>query len=184
VQQKRRSKNPILRAFGERLTDLRGERSREQVSKRLRSLGVPLGGSTLAQYEKGTVWSPDPGVLWGLSEIYKVPMMELVNLLRVTRAHPTITDPNDLPRHELLGESAPQSGGPMSKLRLVYSQNPRRKRSVRSSHVPRPSSNLANTSKPTGGQSLGDKMQLLAIVRPHALKILESVVDRLLVDAG
>jgi transcriptional regulator with XRE-family HTH domain len=70
--QKKRSRNPELRAFGEWLQDLRGEMSRERVSQRLADKGATLGGSTLAQYEKGTVWAPDVGVLLALSEIYGV----------------------------------------------------------------------------------------------------------------
>ena len=74
---KKRSRNPVLMAFGAELLRLRGENSREWVSIQLERLGVPLGGSTLAQYEKGTVWAPDPGVLWGLSEIYGVRLSEI-----------------------------------------------------------------------------------------------------------
>lgn len=89
---KSRSRQPRLLAFGAWLQVLRGSRTRQQISIKLADLGVPLGGATLAQYEAGTVWAPDPGALWGLSEIYKVPFTELVALLRVNRARPDSTD--------------------------------------------------------------------------------------------
>jgi transcriptional regulator with XRE-family HTH domain len=68
---KKRSQKPALRAFGAWLQELRGEASRERISQKLAAKGVPLGGSTLAQYEKGAVWAPDAGVLWGLAQIYE-----------------------------------------------------------------------------------------------------------------
>jgi transcriptional regulator with XRE-family HTH domain len=85
---KKRSTNPQLKAFGRRLEELRNKVSREAISLRLEKLGVPLGGSTLAQYEKGNVWAPDPGVLWGLAQIYHVQLQELILLLRENRRHP------------------------------------------------------------------------------------------------
>lgn len=84
--QKKRSRNPALRAFGRYLEKLRGKRSREQISLRLQELHVPLGGSTLAQYEKGTVWAPDPGVLWGLASIYGVRLSDVILRLRANRS--------------------------------------------------------------------------------------------------
>jgi transcriptional regulator with XRE-family HTH domain len=90
VVAKRRSRFPELSAFGAYLRKLRGDRSREQISIRLRDLGVPLDESTLVQYEKGTVWSPDVGVLWGLSRIYQVSIATLVSLLRENRARPQV----------------------------------------------------------------------------------------------
>jgi transcriptional regulator with XRE-family HTH domain len=100
---KKRSRNPELRAFGQRLTELRGaKRSRQQICNRLSDLKVPLDASSLFQYEAGTVWAPDAGVLWGLSEIYEVPLAELVALLRANRARPDAgrSEWRDLIRHE------------------------------------------------------------------------------------
>jgi transcriptional regulator with XRE-family HTH domain len=74
---KKRSRNPELSAFGGWLETLRGGMSRERVSQRLSDKGVSLGGSTLAQYEKGTVWAPDVGVLQVLAHIYDVPFEQL-----------------------------------------------------------------------------------------------------------
>ncbi len=89
---KKRSRKPELQAFGQWLERLRGRKvSREQISIRLAALGVPLGGSTLAQYEKGTVWAPDPGVLAGLATIYGVSLDGLVAGLRANRADPKLT---------------------------------------------------------------------------------------------
>lgn len=82
---KKRSQQPTLESFGDYLEGLRGTVSREIISRRLAALGVPLGGSTLAQYEKGAVWAPDAGVLWGLGRIYRVPLEDLVNRLRANR---------------------------------------------------------------------------------------------------
>lgn len=82
-----RSRMPQLQAFGAQLRAWRGERSREQISRKLAHLGVPLGGSTLAQYESGTVWAPDAGVLWGLAEIYGVELHAVISLLRANRAN-------------------------------------------------------------------------------------------------
>lgn len=82
---KKRSQQPTLKPFGEYLEGLRGKVSRERISLKLAALGVPLGGSTLAQYEKGAVWAPDACVLWGLSTIYRVPIEDLVNRLRENR---------------------------------------------------------------------------------------------------
>ena len=93
---KKRSDQPLLEAFGNRLFQLRSGRSREVISRRLKSLGVPLGGSTLGQYEKGGVWAPDAGVLWGLAKIYGVDLEELILLLRANRLSPSTVDPIEL----------------------------------------------------------------------------------------
>jgi transcriptional regulator with XRE-family HTH domain len=88
---KKRSRQPALRAFGKRLAGWRGsERTREEISLPLTALGAPLGGSTLAQYEKGTVWAPDPCVLWALATIYRRPLEELIAMLLANRADPNI----------------------------------------------------------------------------------------------
>lgn len=86
VRMKKRSNMPRLPRFGGRLRELRGDASRQEISNRLHGLNVPLGGSTIKQYEDGAVWSPDPTVLWGLSRIYKVSFEDLVLLLRTERA--------------------------------------------------------------------------------------------------
>lgn len=87
---KKRSTKPPLKVFGRLLREARREATREQISKRLEKLGVPLGGSTLAQYEQGSVWAPDPGVLWGLSKIYRVALDDLILVLRENRARPEL----------------------------------------------------------------------------------------------
>lgn len=89
---KTRSSKPRLRQFGDRLKALRGTATRQEISNRLEALHAPLGGSTLAQYENGAVWAPDVAVLWGLSQIYKVSMDDLVDLLRTERARVTVAD--------------------------------------------------------------------------------------------
>ncbi len=103
----KRSNQPELTAFGEFLAGFRSARagrrrvSREQISRQLKNLGVPLGGSTLAQYEKGWVWAPDPGVLWGLSRIYETPVDEIIQALKANRSDPSLTVQKlrDLLRH-------------------------------------------------------------------------------------
>lgn len=107
-----RSRNPLLAAFGARLMELRGKRSRKQISNRLTDLGVPLGGATLAQYEAGTVWAPDPGAMWGLAVIYERPLDELVWLLRANRANTNAAEWRDLVRPAQDQESGlPSAGG-------------------------------------------------------------------------
>lgn len=110
---KKRSRNPQLQAFGAALAEMRGGSSREQISIKLANLGVPLGGSTLAQYEKGTVWAPDPGVLWGLATIYKEPLELLVAMLTTNRSDPTLQsfEGRDLIRHARTGQQAPHLKG-------------------------------------------------------------------------
>jgi transcriptional regulator with XRE-family HTH domain len=44
----------------------------------LLALGLSLDRSTLLQYERGTVGSPDPVVLWGLSRLYRVAVDDLI----------------------------------------------------------------------------------------------------------
>jgi transcriptional regulator with XRE-family HTH domain len=100
MEARRRSKMPQLKAFGDRLRALRGKRTRAQIAIRLNDLGVPLGDSTLAQYENGNVWAPDAGVLWGLSEIYGEPLERLLELLRRERNQALGRPIRDLIRHE------------------------------------------------------------------------------------
>lgn len=99
--QKKRSRNPELRALGQWLEELRGDLSRERISQLLAAKGVPFGGSTLAQYEKGTVWAPDVGVLLGLSRIYGVAFETLARAVTENRKHPEISKSEllDLLRH-------------------------------------------------------------------------------------
>jgi len=85
---KKRSRLAELKAFGAKLKALRGGRSREQISLRLQTLGVTLDESTLVQYEKGTVWAPDAGVLWGLAVIYNQSLTDLIGLLLLNRQNP------------------------------------------------------------------------------------------------
>jgi len=62
---------------------------------------VTLDESTLVQYEKGTVWSPDAVALWGLSRIYNVSLDGLIQKLSFNRRnHEIKTFPNDLLRPE------------------------------------------------------------------------------------
>jgi transcriptional regulator with XRE-family HTH domain len=86
----KRSRNPDLKAFGRRLLELRAGRSRQQIVNQLAApdIQVRFDASTLFQYEAGTVWSPDIGVLWGLAKVYEVPLDHLVDLLRANRANP------------------------------------------------------------------------------------------------
>jgi hypothetical protein len=112
VAKKARSKNPLLLEFGRRLEELRGTRTREQVSVRLRELGVPLGGSTLAQYEGGSVWAPDPGVLWGLAQIYRVEHEDIVTLLRENRRRALRADSAHAQRNKDVTSSVTKAGIP------------------------------------------------------------------------
>jgi len=75
-------------------------------------MNATLGGSTLAQYEKGTVWAPDPGVLWGLARIYRVPLEDLVKLLAANRANPNAA-PSEA---DLLLQSNAEQASPSLKL--------------------------------------------------------------------
>ena len=102
-------------SLGRCLLDHRARRSRQQISVKLKHLGVPLDESSLFQYEAGTVWAPDPGVLWGLAEIYRVPLMELILLLKANRARPG-ADPSkwsDLLRHSRDQALDAHQGGPV-----------------------------------------------------------------------
>lgn len=90
---KRRSTLPLLEAFGtvlRRLRDARGL-STGQVEIELGKLGAQLGRSTVTQYEKGRVWSPDVVVLTELCEIYRADVRGLVAALKANRQDPTLT---------------------------------------------------------------------------------------------
>lgn len=83
---KKRSQLHELKAFGAKLLNLRGKgRSRERIARRLRNSGIQFDESTLVQYEKGTVWAPDPVVLKGLADIYEIPVAGLISLLLLNR---------------------------------------------------------------------------------------------------
>lgn len=93
--------------------DLRGKRSRKQIANRLADLGAPLDESSLFQYEAGTVWAPDAGVMWGLAQIYGVGLTELVDLLRANRTNPSAEPQEwrDLISHGRTGKKAPRQPG-------------------------------------------------------------------------
>jgi hypothetical protein len=112
---KKRSRNPELRAFGEWLQTLRGQMSRERVSQRLADKGIKLGQSTLGQYEKGTVWAPDVGVLLGLSRIYSVSFETLARAVHANRDEPELSLDAllDLIRHDADQPSDTSKGVPV-----------------------------------------------------------------------
>lgn len=49
--------------------------------------GIKVDSSTLYNYEGGTVFAPDPGVLWGLAKLYDVDLEEMLTLLVMNRAN-------------------------------------------------------------------------------------------------
>jgi hypothetical protein len=108
---KKRSRLPRLQAFGQRLRELRGDRSRQQISLKLQRLNADLDESSLFQYEAGTVWAPDVAALQGLCEIYGVQLSEMVSLLRANRAKTSATDWRDLLRHGSDQRSTSHQGG-------------------------------------------------------------------------
>ncbi len=85
---KKRSTLPELKVFGAFLRRSRGNRSREQIARKLEQFGAKIDESTLVQYEKGAVWSPDPTVLAGLAQIYEVRTDWLISLLVENRKDP------------------------------------------------------------------------------------------------
>ena len=98
---KKRTRLPVLRAFGKRLKELRGKRSRAALCLRLeKQFDVVLNESTYFQYEAGTVWAPDVGVLYGLARLHDVPFGELVTLLLANRKQPDAESWSDLLRHQ------------------------------------------------------------------------------------
>lgn len=92
----RKRAKPELKAFGARLAERRGKRSRQEVSLALKTKGVSLDESTLHGYENGRVWSVDVTVMLGLSAVLGVPFNELTALLVANRANPDATDWVDL----------------------------------------------------------------------------------------
>lgn len=87
---KSRSQYPVLTAFGRLLKAGRGARSRQHIADRLADLGTPLAVTSLLQYEAGSVWSPDPCVLWGLAQLYGLPLDQIIGRLRANRRDPHI----------------------------------------------------------------------------------------------
>lgn len=76
-----RTRPIVAPTFGARLFALRGSSSRGAICDRLVAFGLSLDRSTLLQYERGTVGSPDPVILWGLGQIYAVALTDLVGAL-------------------------------------------------------------------------------------------------------
>jgi transcriptional regulator with XRE-family HTH domain len=84
--------------FGALLTTLRGAHtSRGIICAKLARFGLALDRSTLLQYERGTVASPSPTILWGLAQIYRVPLNDLV----VALLRDVSTNRTQLFRHEV-----------------------------------------------------------------------------------
>jgi transcriptional regulator with XRE-family HTH domain len=91
----------VVPRFGARLKALREavkignkKRSQEHVANRLAvKYGLQLDRSTLSEYEKGTVMAPDAGVLWGLAQIYDVPVGELAQFLVAERSGGKVSVP-------------------------------------------------------------------------------------------
>jgi hypothetical protein len=91
---------PRLRAFGQRLKELRGEHTGKQISLWLaKDYGEQLNESSYWQYEAGTVWAPDIGVVVALAKMHGVSFLELVALIVANRRDTTATDWSDLLRH-------------------------------------------------------------------------------------
>jgi transcriptional regulator with XRE-family HTH domain len=94
---RKRERPVVAPAFGAQLTALRERvegRSQEWVVRALASrFGLSFSRSTLSQYEKGTVLAPDAGILWGLAQIYDVPVMGLIQYLVAERSGGKVTVP-------------------------------------------------------------------------------------------
>lgn len=107
----RKRVKPDLEAFGLRLAELRGGRSRQAVSNALAAYGVSLDESTLHGYEKGRVWSVDVAVALGLARVFDVPFSELAALLIANRADADTTNWVDLLSHSNAYQSLLPNGG-------------------------------------------------------------------------
>jgi len=86
----RRDRPIVVPTFGAYLKQLRGKTSRGKICEQLTKHypGLKLDRSTLLQYERGTVLSPDPAILGGLARLYRVPLDDLiVHLIRDRSAH-------------------------------------------------------------------------------------------------
>jgi hypothetical protein len=88
-----------LRAFGRWLERKRLDRdmTAPQVARILTEKhGIKVDSSTLYNYEGGTVFAPDPGVLYGLSLVYELDLQTMMSLLLMNRGKPaaeTLTVP-------------------------------------------------------------------------------------------
>ncbi len=120
---RKRAKPPLL-AFGARLAELRGKRSRQEISNALRTRGASLDESTLLGYERGLVWSVDVTVMLGLAAVLSVPFGELTTLLVANRANPDATDWDDLLRpppeyQSTLPEGSADVSAPAAQARIL-----------------------------------------------------------------
>jgi transcriptional regulator with XRE-family HTH domain len=86
-------KKPIvIPAFGAWLERLRKGRSRATIARLVKTAGVEMDESTLANYEAGRVLAPDPGSLWALAQIYQVAHSDLVARLVTNRNDRDLSD--------------------------------------------------------------------------------------------
>jgi transcriptional regulator with XRE-family HTH domain len=70
---KKRERVVCCPRFGERLRQLRGDESRQDVCDAIKAHhNLFIDRSTLLQYERGTVKAPDPVILWALAQHYGV----------------------------------------------------------------------------------------------------------------
>lgn len=67
--------------FGDALRQLRGQQSRGDVCRVLASKGLTLDRSTLLQYERGTVRTPNLAIVWMLAQHYGVSDREFARLV-------------------------------------------------------------------------------------------------------
>lgn len=75
------------RAFGAQLRKLRGLRTRGEICRRVAHFGLALDPTQLLHYERGSVTSPDPGVLWALGRVYHLRSIdELLTVLVMDRS--------------------------------------------------------------------------------------------------
>ena len=74
------AKAPTIRNWGSVLAALRQASglSAAEVVERLKTLGVEINRASIYTYEAGRVSAPDAGVVWGLSQIYCVPVADLI----------------------------------------------------------------------------------------------------------
>lgn len=92
VQEHRRP--VVVPNFGRQLRRQRDaiKRSRSAVCRALReSYGIELDRSTLLLYEKGTIGSPDPAIIWALARYYGLANCdELIAQLVIDRTHKSL----------------------------------------------------------------------------------------------
>jgi transcriptional regulator with XRE-family HTH domain len=108
----KRERPVLVGAFGKRLAELRGNRSRQQIVNRAAALGVKIDPTALFHYERGSIAAPDPSALWALARIYGVALEELVSLLVANRNDPDVAPesvrPSSAPSIVVEGESERQ----------------------------------------------------------------------------